>query len=77
MTPMPSASRHSQSAPTRRRNQTKHTNSSGASTEHPFVRGIQHRSASKMCDDIQATLAELQDKGAEVTRDVTDQGWGY
>ena len=30
-----------------------------------------------MCDDIQATLAELRDKGVEVTRDVTDQGWGY
>jgi catechol 2,3-dioxygenase-like lactoylglutathione lyase family enzyme len=29
-----------------------------------------------MCDDIQATLAELRDKGAEATRDVTDQGWG-
>ena len=29
-----------------------------------------------MCDDIQATLAELRDKGVEVTRDVTDQGWG-
>jgi catechol 2,3-dioxygenase-like lactoylglutathione lyase family enzyme len=29
-----------------------------------------------MCDDIQATLAELTAKGAEVARDVTDQGWG-
>jgi predicted enzyme related to lactoylglutathione lyase len=29
-----------------------------------------------MCDDIQATLAELGDKGVEVARDVTDQGWG-
>ena len=29
-----------------------------------------------MCDDIQATLAELRAKGAEVARDVTDQGWG-
>jgi catechol 2,3-dioxygenase-like lactoylglutathione lyase family enzyme len=29
-----------------------------------------------MCDDIQATLAGLRDKGVEVTRDVTDQGWG-
>jgi len=29
-----------------------------------------------MCDDIQATLAELRDKGVEVARDVTDQGWG-
>jgi catechol 2,3-dioxygenase-like lactoylglutathione lyase family enzyme len=29
-----------------------------------------------MCDDIQATLAELRGKGVEVARDVTDQGWG-
>jgi catechol 2,3-dioxygenase-like lactoylglutathione lyase family enzyme len=29
-----------------------------------------------MCDDINATLAELRDKGVEVARDVTDQGWG-
>jgi predicted enzyme related to lactoylglutathione lyase len=29
-----------------------------------------------MCDDIHATLAELSDKGAELARDVADQGWG-
>jgi predicted enzyme related to lactoylglutathione lyase len=29
-----------------------------------------------MCDNIRATLAELKDKGVEVARDVTDQGWG-
>ncbi len=29
-----------------------------------------------MCDDIQATLAELRAKGVEVARDVSDQGWG-
>jgi catechol 2,3-dioxygenase-like lactoylglutathione lyase family enzyme len=29
-----------------------------------------------MCDNIQATLAELRGKGAEVVRDVSDQGWG-
>jgi catechol 2,3-dioxygenase-like lactoylglutathione lyase family enzyme len=29
-----------------------------------------------MCDDIEATLAELQAKGAEVAREVSDQGWG-
>ena len=29
-----------------------------------------------MCDDIQATLASLRDKGAEIARDVSDQGWG-
>ncbi len=29
-----------------------------------------------MCDNIQATLAELAVKGVEVARDVSDQGWG-
>jgi catechol 2,3-dioxygenase-like lactoylglutathione lyase family enzyme len=29
-----------------------------------------------MCDDIQATLAELRARGVEVARDVSDQGWG-
>lgn len=29
-----------------------------------------------MCDNIRTTLAELQRKGVEVTRDVADQGWG-
>ena len=29
-----------------------------------------------MCDDIHATLAELQDKGVGIARAVTDQGWG-
>jgi predicted enzyme related to lactoylglutathione lyase len=29
-----------------------------------------------MCDDIHATLAELRARGAEVARDVSDQGWG-
>jgi catechol 2,3-dioxygenase-like lactoylglutathione lyase family enzyme len=29
-----------------------------------------------MCDNIQATLAELRGRGAEVVREVSDQGWG-
>ena len=29
-----------------------------------------------MCDNIQATLAELTDKGAEIAQDVADRGWG-
>ena len=29
-----------------------------------------------MCDDIHATLAEVRGKGAEVAREVSDQGWG-
>src|SRR5712692_5634036 len=29
-----------------------------------------------MCDDINATLAEVTAKGAEVAREISDQGWG-
>lgn len=29
-----------------------------------------------MCDDIDATLAELRGNGAEVAREASDQGWG-
>jgi predicted enzyme related to lactoylglutathione lyase len=35
-----------------------------------------HQELYLMCDDIQATLAELKAKGAEVAREVSDQGWG-
>ena len=42
---------------------------------HP-ADGVGHQELYLMCDDIQATLADLSGKGAEVTRDVSDQGWG-
>jgi len=42
---------------------------------HP-ADGPSHHELYLMCDDIQATLAELRGKGVEVTRDVSDQGWG-
>jgi predicted enzyme related to lactoylglutathione lyase len=42
---------------------------------HP-ADGDPHHELYLMCDDIRATLAELRDKGVEVARDVTDQGWG-
>ena len=29
-----------------------------------------------MCEDIRATLDELRAKGADVSQEVTDQGWG-
>jgi len=29
-----------------------------------------------MCDDIGATTAELREKGVELTRPVSDEGWG-
>jgi predicted enzyme related to lactoylglutathione lyase len=42
---------------------------------HP-ADGESHHELYLMCDDIDATLAELRGKGAEVAREVCDQGWG-
>ena len=42
---------------------------------HPADQGGRHE-LYLMCDDIQATLADLRGKGAEIARDVSDQGWG-
>jgi hypothetical protein len=41
---------------------------------HPA--GVPRHELYLMCDSIQATLADLRSKGAEIARDVTDQGWG-
>jgi catechol 2,3-dioxygenase-like lactoylglutathione lyase family enzyme len=38
--------------------------------------GAGHHELYLMCDNIDATLAELRGKGAEVAREVSDQGWG-
>jgi catechol 2,3-dioxygenase-like lactoylglutathione lyase family enzyme len=29
-----------------------------------------------MCDDVEATVAELKSKGVEMASDISDQGWG-
>jgi predicted enzyme related to lactoylglutathione lyase len=42
---------------------------------HPADDGSRHE-LYLMCDNIQATLAELTARGADVARDVSDQGWG-
>ena len=42
---------------------------------HP-ADGATHHELYLMCDDIDATLAELRGKAAEVAREVSDQGWG-
>ena len=42
---------------------------------HP-ADGAGHHELYLMCDDIQVTLAELKGRGAEVIRDVSNQGWG-
>jgi predicted enzyme related to lactoylglutathione lyase len=42
---------------------------------HPTEGRAQHQ-LYLMCDDIQATMAELQTKGVEFTQPVKDAGWG-
>src|SRR5262249_22719052 len=42
---------------------------------HPADSGSQHE-LDPMCDDIASTLGELKSKGVDVTRDITNQGWG-
>jgi catechol 2,3-dioxygenase-like lactoylglutathione lyase family enzyme len=43
---------------------------------HPTGGGRQHHQISLMCDDIEATVAELRAKGVEFTRDIRDDGFG-
>lgn len=42
---------------------------------HP-ADGVPRQEIYLMCDDIRATLAELQAKGAEIAREVSDERWG-
>ncbi len=42
---------------------------------HPTA-GDERHELYLMCDDIEATVAELRDKGVVFTREITDQGWG-
>ncbi len=47
----------------------------GEVASHPDEHGGRHE-LYLMCDDVNATVAELKGKGVEFTSDVTDQGWG-
>lgn len=42
---------------------------------HP-ADGESHHELYLMCDDIQATVAQLRGSGVEMARDISDQGWG-
>jgi catechol 2,3-dioxygenase-like lactoylglutathione lyase family enzyme len=42
---------------------------------HPTIHGGHHE-LYLICDDIKATVAELQRKGVEFTTEVEDAGWG-
>ena len=35
-----------------------------------------HHQISLMCDDVEATVADLRDRGVEITQDVRDDGFG-
>jgi len=44
---------------------------------HPLDDGTESRSELYlMCDNVESTVAELQQNGVEIVRPVTDQGWG-
>ncbi|MGD0618437.1 MAG: VOC family protein [Bryobacteraceae bacterium] len=43
---------------------------------HPDDAGAERHELYLMCDNIEATVAELKLKGVEFTAPVTDQGWG-
>ena len=42
---------------------------------HP-TEGRDHHELYLMCDDVQATISELEDKGVEITRPISDEGFG-
>jgi catechol 2,3-dioxygenase-like lactoylglutathione lyase family enzyme len=42
---------------------------------HPADEGGRHE-LSLMCDDIEATVRELEGKGVEFTSGISDEGWG-
>lgn len=42
---------------------------------HPSDTGARHE-LYLMCDDIEATLAELEGKGVEIAAPISDEGWG-
>ena len=43
---------------------------------HPAEGGGDRTEMYLMCDDVEATVAELQAKGVKTTRPISDQGWG-
>jgi hypothetical protein len=47
----------------------------GELASHPDEHGGRHE-LYLMCDDVNATVAELKAKGVEFTAGISDQGWG-
>ena len=54
-----------------------HPTSGGQGSEGTAWQAGQHHEVTLMCDDITATVAELEAKGPEFTREVKDQGFGF
>lgn len=43
---------------------------------HPTDAGKEHHELTLMCDDIEATVADLRSRGVEFNGDPSDHGWG-
>ena len=43
---------------------------------HPIDAGQEHHELALMCDDLDATMAELRGRGATFAGHATDRGWG-
>jgi catechol 2,3-dioxygenase-like lactoylglutathione lyase family enzyme len=48
----------------------------GEAAFHPAEDGEGHHELYLMCDDVHATVADLEAKGVEFVRDVSDERWG-
>ena len=53
-----------------------HPTSGGQGSEGTAWQVGQHHEVTLMCDDITATVAELEARGAQFTQEVKDQGFG-
>jgi predicted enzyme related to lactoylglutathione lyase len=53
-----------------------HPTSGGEGGERPAWHTAQHHEVTLMCDDINATVAELKARGAEFTQEIREQGFG-
>ena len=47
----------------------------GVHPAEPYA-GAGHHAISLMCEDLEATVADLRAKGVEFTRDISDEGFG-
>ena len=48
----------------------------GELATHPVDAGQEHHELGLMCDDVDATVAELRARGAEFAGDISEQRWG-